>query len=408
MNRSLVLLMALFLYFGINLAVVSATATTLPPKGKVQNSLQKTIEAQISRMSLEEKIGQLFIIAADGDLVEQIHNYHVGGVVLFSRHAKTLPATMQLIEKIRRASPIAPFIAVDQEGGRVSRLSYTTQIPSARNLEVLSEQSMQNIGKILGSELHALGFNLNFAPVMDVDTCAENPVIGDRAYSANPYTVAKLGSSVIKGLHSSGILSAAKHFPGHGDTRSDSHFVMPVVNLSQERLDTIELLPFRAAQRSGIDMIMVAHVHYPALDPTPDIPASLSKPILTGLLRQEMNFNGIIITDAMNMRAITDHNNSGDAAKAAFNAGVDIILMPDHLPTAYHTLLAAVQKGEIPIARVDESVRRILSLKFRFSEDRTTTFEEKLKHAVTTVGSSAHQLVIDQILRERLGASPIQ
>ena len=408
MNRSLVLLMALFLYFGFNSAVSSATATPLPPKGKVQNSLQKTIEAQISSMSLEEKIGQLFIIAADGDLVEQIHNYHVGGVVLFSRHAKTLPATMQLIEKIRRASPIAPFIAVDQEGGRVSRLSYTTQIPSARNLEVLSEQSMQNIGKILGSELHALGFNLNFAPVMDVDTCAENPVIGDRAYSANPYTVAKLGSSFIKGLHSSGILSAAKHFPGHGDTRSDSHFVMPVVNLSQERLDTIELLPFRAAQRSGIDMIMVAHVHYPALDPTPDIPASLSKPILTGLLRQEMNFNGIIITDAMNMRAITDHNNSGDAAKAAFNAGVDILLMPDHLPTAYHALLASVQRGEIPLSRVDESVRRILSLKFRFSENRTQTFDEKLKHAVTTVGSSAHQLVIDQILRERLGASPIQ
>jgi len=400
MNRSLVLLMALFLYFVFNSAVASASATTLSPTVKVQNFHQKTIEAQVSRMSLEEKIGQLFIIAADGDLDKQIRTYHVGGVVLFSRHAKTLPDTMQLIEKIRRASPIAPFIAVDQEGGRVSRLSYTTQIPSARNLEVLSDKSMQNIGKILGSELHSLGFNLNFAPVMDVDTCAENPVIGDRAFSADPYIVAKLGSAFIKGLHSSGMLSAAKHFPGHGDTRSDSHFVMPIVHQSQERLDTIELLPFRAAQRSGIDMIMVAHVHYPALDPTPNMPASLSKPILTGLLRQEMNFNGIIITDAMNMKAITDHNNPGDAAKTAFNAGVDILLMPDHLPTAYHALLTSVQSGEIPLSRVDESVRRILSLKFRFSEDRMQTFDEKLKHAVTTVGSSAHQLMIDQIQQE--------
>ena len=377
-------------------------ASPLPVSPVKENkpSLQKMVMTRLSLMSLEQKIGQLFMIAADGDVEKHIRAYHVGGVVLFSRHAETLPQTLQLIEQVRLSSPILPFVAVDQEGGRVSRLPFATILPSARSLRFLPDISLQNIGKLVGWELQALGFNMNFAPVMDVDTCAENPVIGNRAFSQDPYTVARLGSAYIHGLRLAGIASVAKHFPGHGDTSSDSHYVLPIVGQSEDRLHSVELLPFRAAIRAGVDAIMLAHVHYPSLDSTPNLPASLSKPIITGILRQELDFPGIIITDAMNMKAITNLLDSGPAAKTAFQAGVDIILMPSDLPAAYHTLLSAVQNGEIPITRVDESVRRILSLKFRLTDNQPIPFNQRLGNALKTVGSPAHQRWLEQQLNE--------
>ncbi len=364
--------------------------------------LHDRVEILLSGMSLEEKIGQLFIISADGDLENQIRRHHIGGVVLFSRHTSTLPQTMRFIEQIRKSAPLPPFIAIDQEGGRISRLSFATSIPNSRSLGTLSGAALQNIGKLVGRELRALGFNLNFAPVLDVDTCTDNPVIGDRSFNSNPYEVARLGSSYIRGLHNSGILAAAKHFPGHGDTRKDSHYELPVVNQSQERIDSVEVLPFRAAILSGVEMIMTAHVHYPALDATPNWPATLSKPILTGLLRQELGFRGIIITDAMNMKAITGLGESGQTAKSALLAGVDIILMPDHMPSAYNALLSAVKDGEIPVARVDESVRRILALKLRLPKEAAHSFDEKLKYAVGIVGSPAHRRWIEQAMNGAL------
>ncbi len=359
------------------------------------------IEDRIRRMTLEEKIGQLFIISADGDLENLIQNYHAGGIVLFTRHAPNISKTMQLIEKARRASSLPLFIAVDQEGGPVSRLSYATAIPSARNLGMISDSSMQNIGSLVGRELQALGFNMNFAPVLDVDTCEENPVIGKRSFSRDPYTVARLGSAYIRGLHSAGIAAVGKHFPGHGDTRTDSHFELPLVTQSEERLHTLELLPFRAAIAAGVDAIMTAHVSYPALDPTPNWPASLSRPIITRTLRNELEYPGIIITDAMNMKAITNLKTSGMATKTAFMAGADIILMPAHFPVAYHMLLAAVKNGEIPVSRLDASIRRILSLKIQLTDHQVIPFDKRLDHAMKTVGSPAHRLWLERLLNER-------
>ena len=397
MIRSLLLLFILSL-FG-SFASASAATPTVPKADETQFALEKKVAAQLAGMSLEEKVGQLFIIAADENFENLIRTYHVGGVILFSRHTRSLSDTMQLIEQVRQAAPLSPFIAVDQEGGRVSRLSFATTIPTARSVGNHSAGALQQMGMLVGRELQALGFNLNFAPVLDVDTCKENPVIGNRSFGDDPYVVAQLGSAYIRGLHNSGILSAAKHFPGHGDTSSDSHFVLPIVNQSRDRLETVEMLPFRVALRSDVDMIMAAHVHYPALDPTPNLPASLSQSILTGILRQEMGFRGIIITDAMNMRAITNLMDSGQAAQSAFQAGADIILMPQDLPVAYHALLSSVKTGEISITRVDESVRRILSLKLRFPEGRTLPFDARLKHASDIVGSPAHKLELEQLLK---------
>ncbi len=400
MTVRLVFLLAFLHIWGYASSIVLASSPASPlPVKQSPSSLQKPVDDLLSRMSLEEKLGQLFIVAADGDIENHIRTYHLGGVVLFARHAATLDQTLQLTEKIYQSSNlIAPFIAVDQEGGRVSRLAFATPVPDARRLGSLPQSSLAQIGHIVGLELAALGFNLNFAPVLDVDTCAENPVIGNRAFSDDPYLVAQLGSAYIDGLHSARILAATKHFPGHGDTSLDSHLVLPTVSQSAETLQSRELLPFRAAIRSGVDLIMSAHVYYPSLEPKLNLPASLSKSILTDLLRHEMDYPGIIITDAMNMKAITNLADTGQAAKAAFIAGADIILMPPDLPTAYHALFSAVKTGEIPLSRVDASVRRILSAKFRFPVNSARSFEEKRKHALHIVGSSSHRLLMEKIL----------
>ncbi|MHC1758370.1 MAG: beta-N-acetylhexosaminidase [Negativicutes bacterium] len=397
-KRSTIFMMLAVVLFGFLYCHNVAAAASLPLSSEIG---PYALEDRIRRMTLEEKIGQLFIISADGDLENLIQNYHVGGIVLFTRHAPNISQTMQLIEKVRRASALPLFIAVDQEGGPVSRLSFATTMPAARNLGMISDSSMQKMGLLVGRELQSLGFNMNFAPVLDVDTCEENPVIGKRSFSRDPYTVARLGSAYIRGLHSAGIAAVGKHFPGHGDTRTDSHFELPVVFQSEERLQTLELLPFRAAIASGVDAIMMAHVSYPALDPTPNWPASLSRAIITETLRSELEYAGIVITDAMNMKAITDLKTSGLAAKAAFQAGADIILMPAHFPVAYHMLLTSVQNGEISVSRLDASVRRILSLKIRLPDHQSIPFDKRLDHALKTVGSPAHRLWLERLMNER-------
>lgn len=361
------------------------------------------IEATLSRMSLEEKIGQIFVIAPDDNFEQMLRTYHLGGVILFSRHSPNLQQTMELIEQVRLiAGAIPPFVAVDQEGGRVARLDFTTQVPSAHALSTLDEYSLRQIGILLGKELAALGFNINFAPVMDVNTDPENPVIGDRSFGSDPVTVSRLGPAYIAGLQESGIAGCAKHFPGHGDTRSDSHYLLPIVNQNLERLESVELAPFRAAITSGVELIMVAHVQYPALDPTPGWPATFSKPIITGILRNNMGYTGLITTDAMNMKAITDSMAAGPAAVAAFQAGVDILLMPDNLKDAYTALLSAVHSGDIPLSRLDSSVRRILNLKLKLTENsnRNDSFNDRLNFAAATVGSSQHRALMHNLLRK--------
>lgn len=369
------------------------------------NNTANKIELTLSRMSLPEKIGQLFIVAADGDLDDLIQNYHIGGFILFSRHTPTLLQTIQLTQHIHQQSKILPFVAIDQEGGRVSRIPFATRPPDARRLGSLTPQNIQKIGSIVGRELSALGFNLNLAPVMDVDTCEKNPVIGNRSFSRNPYTVADAGSAYISGLRSSGVAATAKHFPGHGETSVDSHFSLPVVNLAADRIRTVELIPFKAAIQAGADFIMIAHVSYPNLDHRPNRPASLSSPIVTELLRNELGYRGVILTDAMNMRSITKHRASAQAVKAAFLAGNDIILMPDNLPAAFHSLLSTIRRGEIPTDRLDESVRRILSLKIRLSSP-PEPYEAKLLHALAAVGSANHKNRLQEILQEAGFANP--
>ncbi len=254
--------------------------------------------------------------------------------------------------------------------------------------------------RISGAELAALGINLNFAPCLDVNNNAANPVIGVRSYGEDPQLVAELGAAAIRGYQASGVSACAKHFPGHGDTATDSHHELPIVPHNAERMNELELVPFRDAVTAGVDAIMTAHVLFPALEPSM-VPATLSAQVLTGLLREQLGYNGVIVTDCLEMKAIADTVGVGPGAVMAVQAGADLVLVShryDRQLEALHALYDAVKSGEIMEARIDESVRRILKIKHARSSarpglqaadignDRHRAFaQEVCDHAITLV-----------------------
>lgn len=231
------------------------------------------------------------------------------------------------------------------------------------------------VGKATGEELNALGINMNFGPVLDVNLNPDNPVIGVRSFGEDPQLVAQLGKAYIKGLHQSGTASTAKHFPGHGDTAVDSHLGLPEVPYDIDRLKKVELYPFQQAMDAGIDAVMTAHVTFPKIDDTKAIskkdgmeiaiPATLSYKVLTGLMREDMGFNGVVVTDAMNMGAIADHFGAVDAAIRAVKAGADILLMPVGIKEVAKGLYDSVNSGDISITKIEQSVERILTMKLK-------------------------------------------
>jgi len=257
----------------------------------------------------------------------------VGGVILFSRNVEGPRQVRDLCREIRAAAGKkrpAPLIAIDQEGGRVMRLTAPgfTRFPPARCYSLFccrASRVAEAVGESIGTELRAIGIDINFAPVLDVDSNPINHVIGDRALSADPHTAAELGVAFLRGILSHGVLPVGKHFPGHGNTATDSHEVLPVVRSSRDTLRRRDLHPFRRAIRAGIPALMTAHVLYPALDR--EFPATLSEKILRGLLRNQLRFRGAVFTDALEMKAITDRFAIGDAAVRAVTAGCDVVLV---------------------------------------------------------------------------------
>jgi beta-N-acetylhexosaminidase len=338
----------------------------------------------MATMSLEEKVGQLFMISFEGATLpplaqELLARRHVGGISLFSRvgNCKSPEQVAKLTAAARRmASPQdrgpGLFVAVDQEGGVVVRLtSGWTAMPPAMLLGASGDpDTARKAAKITAQELLAVGINVNLAPVLDVNVNPDNRAIGTRSYGADPELVARFGLAAMAGYEDQGVMPVAKHFPGHGDTNVDSHADMPVIPHSRERLESVELLPFRRAVAAGAPAVMTAHLAAPALDPT-DLPATLS-PAILGLLRN-MGFDGIIMTDSLGMGALVRRMTPPDAALAAFKAGADILLFgadkdfdPRNQERALVRLLAAVHSGEISQERLDASVRRILRAKARF------------------------------------------
>ncbi len=320
-------------------------------------------------MTVEEKIGQLVLAVLpgtemDAETAARLRAGHFGGVVLFTRNITAIPQTLALTAAIHDALAVdgfPPLIGVDQEGGRVRRLmADATAMPSAMALGATGNPALvEQIGEAVGQELRALGINTDWAPVADVNNNPLNPVIGTRSFGESPERVGAMVMAFAVGLKRAGVAAAVKHFPGHGDTHIDSHLDLPTIPHDIARLRAVELAPFAAAIATAIPFVMTTHIRFPALEPD-GLPATLSPRILRGLLREEMGFDGLIITDAMDMKAIVDYYGLVAGSVGAIIAGHDLVepLRDDEAVVA--GLHDAVRDGRLPIAQVDASVRRIL------------------------------------------------
>ncbi|HEX5565131.1 MAG TPA: beta-N-acetylhexosaminidase [Sporosarcina sp.] len=335
------------------------------------------VDVLMEEMSLEEKIGQLLIVGMEGktygeELDRLIRQYHVGGIILLGKNISYPAGMLKLLNESKKANAdyeIPLFISVDEEGGRVSRLpSSMKKLPAAEYFGRIGDEMLSyETGAYLADLLRAFGYNMNYAPVLDVHSNPNNPVIGDRSFSSDPYKVADLGMAVMRGMVDNGVIPVVKHFPGHGDTHVDSHLSLPVIEKTIGELQKTELIPFQRAIEEQADVIMVAHIMFPELDQK--YPSSLSKKIITDLLREEMQFKGVVITDDLTMGAIVNEYTVPEAAVQSFIAGSDLLLIAGDYENQVGTidaLMAAVQAGTISEERIDESVKRILKLKERY------------------------------------------
>ena len=328
-----------------------------------------------NEMTSREKIGQLFMVGFMGttvtsDLASFIKEYKPGGVILFSRNLESVEQIVELTNDLQRCSPQSPLlISIDQEGGRVSRLpkGFTIFPPCELIGRCNSGELAYAVAATTAKELRAVGINMNMAPVLDVNSNPDNPVIGDRAFGSVSDVVSEMALVTAAGLQDNKVVACGKHFPGHGDTNADSHKELPVVEASRERLETVELPPFRRAAAAGIETMMTAHVLYKALDDR--LPATLSPDIITHLLREQMQYDGVVLTDDLEMHAIVDHYGLGDAAVRAFLAGCDVLLIckdRDREIAAFESVEKAVASGTIATKRLDQSVTRIQGVKQRY------------------------------------------
>ena len=365
------------------------------------------------QMSIEQKVGQLIVVGFEGtrinaDIKSIITQQCVGGVTVFARNIQSPRQIATLTNDLQKLTQetehqIPLFIAIDQEGGWVARLKTgATVLPGNMALGAAgSVELAEQAGKITATELAAVGVNLNFAPVMDVNNNPHNPVIDRRSFGECPDLVSRLGSAHIKGSQQNGVLATAKHFPGHGDTTVDSHMDLPTFGGDVERIRAIELKPFRAAIEAKVGAIMTAHIIYSALDS--DYPATLSHPILTDLLRGELGFGGIIITDDMEMKAIDKRYRTGEAAVMAIEAGADMVLSLwkyQNQVKVFNALVSAVKSGRISEARIDGSIKRILKYKKAYGVfDWETTASSK---AIKLVGSESHRRVAAAIANQAI------
>lgn len=350
-------------------------AVTPPPPAAAD-----PIRDRVRAMPLEDKIGQMVFAGVDGteasaEVRRLIADDRVGGLILYKDNIESVEQTVRLLNGLKEANREAGagrpplLLGVDQEGGKVSRLPPQLEpFPSSRDVAKSGDASRARaIGEALGEELSALGFNVDFAPVLDVDSNPRNPVIGSRSFGSSASVVASYGVEEMLGLRAKSVVPVVKHFPGHGDTSVDSHLELPVVNKTADELRKLELVPFAEAIRSKADAVMIAHILLPKVDP--DRPASMSPEVVAGLLRGDMGFDGVVMTDDMTMGAILKHHDLGAAAVQSAKAGCDIVLVAHEYANARLVLDAlkeAARSGELPAESIDRSVYRILSLKERY------------------------------------------
>ncbi len=337
---------------------------------------EKTAESILNSMTLKEKVYQLFIVApeqfqnssnvtkSDEATRLAIENQPVGGIIYFSKNIVSPDQCIKMISGVQSYSKIPLFISVDEEGGRVARIGNnplmgTTKFPSMSSIKTPSEA--YNVGFTIGNDIKRLGFNLDFAPIADIFSNPFNTVIGDRAFGSNANETAILVENAVKGFNDSNVLCTLKHFPGHGNTSTDSHYGYAETLKTLEELADFEFLPFEAGVGAGADFVMLGHISAPNITGN-SLPATLSKEIVS-VLRRQIGFEGIIITDSMSMQAITNSYTSAQSAVMAVQAGVDMILIPQNLAEAVNGIIGAVNDGTITEERINQSVLKIIQIK---------------------------------------------
>lgn len=341
----------------------------------------RPVKALMESMSVEEKIGQMIMVGFDGqsltpELESHLNEIHAGNVIFLGRNYANPQQMWEFTSALqrmasRRPAPVGLFTAIDQEGGVVARLlNGVTVFPGNMALGATAQTHYaRRAAEVTAQEMLQLGLNMNLAPVLDVNNNPGNPAIGVRSYGESPELVAAMGAEAVAASQSAGVLATAKHFPGKGDVTRDSHIDLPHVAHSRERLNRVELAPFQAAIAAGVGAIMTAHVTFPAIEPEPLLPATMSQKVLQGLLREELGFRGIIITDDLFMGAISKSYGLAEAAIRSINAGADIVLMchkPDEQAIAIKAVWEAARSGRISMDTIDSSVRRVLSVKALF------------------------------------------
>lgn len=340
----------------------------------------------VNKMTLEEKIGQMFLVQLEqldtskGDyyefrkftkeMKESMEKYSVGGIILFARNMEDIDQTKTLIENAQGSSKVPLFISVDEEGGDVARIGnnsnmHTTTFPPMEEVGAdYDEEYAYRMGETIGKEIKELGFNLNFSPVADVKTNIYNEEIGNRAFGSDEKVVSKMVTQVVKGLQSQNISATLKHFPGHGSVSGDSHTSPVNADTDLLGLRSVEFKPFKAGINAGVDFVMVSHISVSKVTES-TAPACMSKIVIKNMLRDELGFHGVIITDAMDMGAITEKYDADEAAVNAIKAGVDIVLMTTDLEEAYEAVYKAVENGTITEEQINKSVQRIMEVKIK-------------------------------------------
>jgi len=336
----------------------------------VKSDQEIWVDSVMDRLSLDEKIGQLFMVAAysnkDQNHIDEIEflikKYNIGGLIFFQ--GGPIHQAM-LTNQYQSLSEIPLFIAIDGEWGLGMRLDSTISYPRQMMLgAVQNENLLYQMGVDIGNQMKRLGIHINFAPVVDVNNNANNPVINVRSFGEKPEWVSQKGIAYMKGMQDAGIIATAKHFPGHGDTDSDSHYTLPPVNHERNRLDSVELYPFQKIFDAGIEGVMIAHLNVPALGTQKDTPTTLTKSVVTDLLQNEMGFKGLIFTDALNMKGATKYYEPGEIECMALEAGNDVLLYPVSVSKAIAKIKKQVRRGEISRERIDASCRKILAAKY--------------------------------------------
>lgn len=405
-------------------AAILLSLTLLP--GVVAKAAENDPSQIVAKMTVEEKVGQMVCVAfrswngegkrgpmveLNDKLADAIAEFNLGGICLFAENCQGTEQTVRLTDQIQNAARksstgIPMLITVDQEGGYVTRFNTGVSTPGNMALAATGfRQDAITAGGIIGKELVALGFNVNFGPALDVNNNANNPVIGVRSFSDDPNVVAKFGAAYIDGLHSQGAISCAKHFPGHGDTDVDSHTGFPKIDKSLDELMKMELVPFAAVAKTT-DMVMTAHIQFPQVEKESyvsiksgenvNLPATLSKAIITGVLREKLGFDGVVCTDSLGMAAISANFKPMDSAKLAILADVDLLLMPvvvqnekgiQALKEYLDGIVAMVKSGEIPESALDDSVIRILTMKQKYGVMPSAPLDSRIRNALEIVGS---------------------